>query len=743
MPTAARPFGLHRRTRSRSFGAARARRPCQDAGMGPRSAILGSAVLFIATLVALGSRTPAGAPNAALACISSLVVDGGAPLLWMVAALGLGSLVRGASLSMRLGAGAAMMLALDQFAGSLGAFGTPLGAWLMLAPGLVLAARCAARGALRERAALGMARLSRCWPLAPGIAVLLFAATSSPGFLWSTEFAGYDALSYHLPLPRAWLDSGAIAPLPWNAYASLPGWVEGAFLHCFALGGDPTLMGIRAQLLHAALAITALAMTGEAAWHAIAASQSAPTRVRVMAAAALLGAPWIVVTGSLAYNEMGAVLGIAGMIAAWFGTSDTTLRRGALLGLFAACAVGSKLSAGVIALPAVVILFAVAPCSRHQGGASAPTRSPRLAAPLIGAVLATLLLTPWLARNAAATGNPIFPFATALFGSHDWTAQQIDSWNRAHSAEGGAIERLGNLWNQVIVFGLGPPPDANERWRPFMGVLPWLALAGAAIGLAARPTRRLSLALLAALLAGAVAWLLATHMKSRFMVPLMPIAAVAVSLGVEVILRASSRSPIVRGRFAPWIALCMSLAPMAAFLSEGPAPAAMIGAERVATGDALASLLADPTTRHVAETFDRSRAFVLNHEIAPQARASGRSILLIGDAETFRYRVPFRASTVWTRDPLVSAMLDAQDGAAARRLLTDAGIGWVLVHPTMLEVWTRSGWLDPALTPERLARAIEALEPLRRFDDGALLLRVGADTVMNPNDRPRTGPEPP
>jgi len=47
----------------------------------------------------------------------------------------------------------------------------------------------------------------------PTIAIVILAACSAPGWLWATEFGGYDVLSYHLQLPREWYDAGRIVPL--------------------------------------------------------------------------------------------------------------------------------------------------------------------------------------------------------------------------------------------------------------------------------------------------------------------------------------------------------------------------------------------------------------------------------------------------------------------------------------------------------------------------------------------------
>jgi len=92
-------------------------------------------------------------------------------------------------------------------------------------------------------------------------AVLLAAAPAAPGWLWASEFDGYDSLSYHLELPAAWAEAGRAAPLTRNVYSFMPNAVEHAFLHVGLLAGEVRTAGTAAQLLHAAMAIGAAVAT--------------------------------------------------------------------------------------------------------------------------------------------------------------------------------------------------------------------------------------------------------------------------------------------------------------------------------------------------------------------------------------------------------------------------------------------------------------------------------------------------
>jgi len=695
-------------------------------------------LLFVATGAVLTALVPPGAPDVRGAAMVALITEGWPALLWLLSAIGLGLgasrvFVTDARDRRAIGVplGIALLLIVDQVAGSAGLLAGPIGAWSLLVPGWIALMVTI----VQRRARDGERATCIVWPLAPAVAVLVVAALSSPGFLWSTEFGGYDALSYHLALPRDWLEVGRLTPLKWNAYSYLPSWIEGATLHLFALGGDVALLGLRAQLLHALLALASCACVASAcvrvsfatgtATSAADGRSSTGRAVALLAAALFIGTPWIVVTGSMAYNEMGATLACAALVLTWF-TKMPARRRGVLLGAFVAMAVGSKLSAAVIVLPPVAVLLLMT-LSRSR-----MTDAPRAVGIVfaLAIITASVALSPWLVRNAAATGNPLFPFAASIFGGGPWTSEQLDVWRAAHGATGDAATRLTALWQQLYSFGIGTNPIAGEPWRPFWGVLPWIGVFGAIVLALPRQTRRLGIALLASLVTATLAWLLFTHMKSRFFIPVAPIAAIAGALAIVALIRRWSVPPSLRAVPAIIVvalACAASLQPVAAYWSERPDAALMIAAERSMSGDALAEHLAKRPASAPAVRTLRSRAFVLNFEVGPLAERGGERVLLIGDAATFRYRAPIRWSTVWTRDPLVRAVADAgSDAPRIRTLLRDEEIGWVLIDATMLGIWSRSGWLDPALTPETISRLTSSLEPLGRLDDGSLLLRVPA-----------------
>ncbi|MFO0894396.1 MAG: hypothetical protein U0574_05495 [Phycisphaerales bacterium] len=666
---------------------------------GPGAALLLAAAACAAALLPAAGRT--GDQGSALVPMAAAWIrEGWAPLLWLCSAAGLGGALRralapDAPAAMALPAGTAALMALDQVCGMAGVLAGPAGAWSALAPGLLLLLLQAVRGTPSAPAGpgAGAPRLP-WWPAGAALAVLLLAAASSPGWLWSTEFGGYDALSYHLQLPREWLAAGRLGPLAHNAYSFLPGWAEGATLHLFALGGDPVLLGLRAQMLQALLAVAAAISLGAAAGPA--------------AGVLLLGTPWIVVTGSMAYAEMGALLGGAGILmlvqpGARPG-APPTWRRGVLLGLLAALVTGCKPSAAPILLLPLALLALI------------PGPRGRVSAPLLlgAAVSAVLLLSPWLIRNAAMTGNPIFPFGTRWLGAWTWDAAQVEAWRSGHAA-GGHGSAAGAVWDQFLRFGVGPNPAPGEPWQPLFGLLPWAALAALCVLLARPATRAAGVAYSLAIGSGLLAWLLLTHWQSRFLVPLAPLLAAATGMALHS--AAAGARPAGR-RAAATLLLCLcSAQPLLAWWREGPAPAAMVDAEWLMSGDAAADALRDPQLpAPERERLSSIRAVAINHGLPPGSRT-----LLVGDAAPYRYRSSVLYTTVWCRQPLLAPLTAGRPPEETISGLRSAGVTHVLVDGAMLSRWQRSGWLDPALTPERVKLLASRLVPLRNLDGGAVL----------------------
>ena len=183
--------------------------------------------------------------------------------------------------------------------------------------------------------------------------------------------------------------------------------------------------------------------------------------------ASLVGTtPWIAYLGCLAYRKSPAFRGGGGgIVLTWYrdaiGDAQTP-RAGFCEGLAGACKytglvlrrgpvchVRTDAAAGV----AIDINPAVSRAYRHPY--------------LLGV---TLGLGPWLARNTAFTGNPVYPFAYDWFGGRGWSDEQNAQWKAGHNLRGEENGFIGRFAGRRRVFRAADRAHAIG-WSYF-GLLP-------------------------------------------------------------------------------------------------------------------------------------------------------------------------------------------------------------------------------------------------------------------------------
>ena len=644
-----------------------------------------------------------------------------APLagLWLLAAAGLGGPLAKCLLPehpdrrwLALPLGIAALLVIDNVLGRVGLLDASAIAWavLIIGAGLAIAALV--------RATQPRARMVSGWLTLPVVipaTVLLVAAATAPGWLWASEFGGYDALSYHLQLPREWIEQGRITGLEHNVYGFLPSYAESAFVHLAVLRGDAVAAAPAMQFLHAMITLaTALVTARLAARHGGALAGT-------VAAALVLGTPWTVVVGSLAYDEMiTALLLAAGLLV--LDMPSRGLRTGVAIGLLAGVAVGAKLTAaGFVLAPLLVLLVG---SGENHGMA-------RVRVAVVAAATAGSTLLPWLIGNFVDSGSPTFPFLTGLFGTAHWSAEQAQRWIGGHGADLGALERIGAAWRQLFTYGFGSGPP-GEPWWPQWSVLPWLAVLGGAVAGATRATQSRAVRYGVVLAIQIIFWLAATHVKSRFMLPAVVPAALLVTLAVHavVIRRADGASHM-------WVVATIAagvyaIAPLLLFAREldGNASAA-IGAIPLFRGDTHAAALEEPREASVRATIldTAPPAYWIGHALDDTAR-----VLLVGDATPFYLPLDrIEYVTVWDRGP-VSAALDAAGDAPHAWIgeLREQGYTHLLVDPVMLDLWSRAQWGDPRMTAVDMTTGAAAEGTLvRQLGAGKALYRIDARSLRH------------
>jgi hypothetical protein len=656
---------------------------------------------------------------------------------WLLAAIGLGRLVSPILpvLATRLqrtlvatAVGVALLMAIDSLLGRLGLLTAGGGtvAWGLTAV-LALAAAIPRRSPPPSEdqdppeALPGWAGLA----FAPALGALLLASLAAPGWLWSSEFGGYDVLSYHLLLPREWFESGVMGPLAHNAYSGLPSHVEASTLHLMALVRDPLAAALPAQALQACLAALAAATIAAAArcWFGASAG--------LLAAGIFLGTPWTVVTGSLAYNEATVSLMLAAGLVLTVpepppagGELGDLRRRAGVVGILAAGAVGAKAtSIALVALPLGVLLLKAAPRGR------------RLPAALLGSLAALPMLAPWLLQNTVEFGQPFFPLMAGVLGGGGWSPEQIAIFNTAHGppAGAGAGGWVTAFVDELLRHGLGPNPTPGEPWRPWWGLLwPLGGLAGVAAIASGGRRRQIGIRLVGALLVMLALWILFTHWESRFLAPAaVPLALLAAAAWPWASPHVPARSGIAA---AVAVVVAWGLLPVAILLGERPlgdgpdrigAPAAATGQVEAVSGRLHRRLLRDPSLDREARAAVLATAPIWTFVNEPTLTGRDGRAMLVGEARGFYLERPSEYASVWNRgrlSELVRAHPDDPD--AWRRGLREAGISLVVLDEGMIERWRRDGWWDEALDAEAIAALRRVLVPLKRFPSGVELLEV-------------------
>ena len=576
----------------------------------------------------------------------TLLIDGGAAALWAASAA-----VGGSAVLRTLGVRARPALFVATTAGiglgcySLILLGLGLAGWLNGATAAGLAVGSVALSvvdlarrpppwlaALKHsgRIDLGLARRAGGrWALLLTAIPFGLAATGgsiTPGVLWKPDDPHpYDVLSYHLQIPRQWHDAGRIAPTPDNVFGFMPFNAEVHSLAAMHLRGGPWAGMFQAQFNSLAFStLAAMAVYG---------ALRRPLAGAV-AASAFACVPWTVMLSAVAYNEPLMLLFVA-LALAWglrllrpgYARSNRVPWRPALVaGTAAGLAAGVK-------YPAVPILFVGWPVALAVGAAlvrrvphSGAWRRLALAAVIYGA--ATLAFSPWLVRNVAWTGNPVYPLAMNLLGRGDFSPAQVERWDAAHAAtarDSGVAGRARALGREVL---------ANGQYD---GGMVW-AFAVAAVGFSLSPrlgrgagaphdrsaTRRTprtagpAVALLAFLGIVAVVWVGFTHLIGRFAVPAIPAAAVLIG-------SAFARRGLVPRPAHGW-----------AVASAATLSAAMLLSCVSFVGPRLTTF-ADLGRRGFFGATDLS--FMLPGDLTDPTDA-GRPVVLVGDAGAFWYQLP-------------------------------------------------------------------------------------------------------
>lgn len=320
----------------------------------------------------------------------------------------------------------------------------------------------------------------------------------------------FDVREYHLQGPKEWFQSGHIETLPHNVYTSFPFLSE-----MISLGGMVLTDDWWEGAIVGKLSLTSFQFLSALCVYAIG-RRWAGVVPGLLAALSFLSTPWTVRISIIAYAE-GAISFylIASIMTALLAAECSNVRQRIQLigitGLFCGSAMASKYP-GLVSVIAPVSLFFFVVCLKLKRDKTSPeswnTFFRSVAYFVVGISIA---VGPWLLKNLAATGNPVYPLGYRVFGANDWSPAMDAKWKAAHSAPDHDVARIPVHLHDVAV---------RNDWQN--GLL--FALAVPAILLALRYVQVRWLWLYAFWMLGT--WWALTHRIDRFWVPVVPVLAV-------------------------------------------------------------------------------------------------------------------------------------------------------------------------------------------------------------------------
>ncbi len=431
--------------------------------------------------------------------------------------------------------------------------------WGVLLVGLPLAGYCA-RGNLRtwkfvkhyDGRALNWVFLAAC------IAIWMAGVMRPPGTT-SLQGDAMDVLTYHLQLPREFLNLGRVTTLDHNMYSHFPLGTEMLAMIAMQIRNTPQEGMYLATLLCGSFGLVAV---GAVLW-TLRPTDDARGR---FAAGLLASVPVLLMVSWMAFSEL-AMIAYLTVAVLWLrewlntrsaakpeagslsvekeeeakslgGAPDTGWQAAILIGLCLGASCGMKyLSVGFIVAPVVCMMCLV--------GLKDPRRLSQAA---IALLVAGACFAPWMVRNVVATGNPVFPLMTQTMGQGNLSDECDDRWRDGHGAAMRPPVPMMDGWKATPL-----PPKPTRVWTQYLAsqlsgqgslIIAAIALCAIFATRGSLAAFRWDLALLGIFAIQMLVWSAFTHgMPPRFMA----CAAVPVCL-----IAAGGLARLVRVRFSPF-----------------------------------------------------------------------------------------------------------------------------------------------------------------------------------------------
>ncbi|MBD3675396.1 MAG: glycosyltransferase family 39 protein [Planctomycetaceae bacterium] len=477
----------------------------------------------------------------------------------------------------------------------------------------------------------------------------------------------FDVKEYHLQGPKEWYLAGEITWLKHNVYTSFPFLTEMLSLTGMLVCGDwffGALVGKAVLMSFAPLTAVALYCLGRR-WFS--------PSVGWWAALIYLTTPWIYRVSIIAYTE-GALMAYTAVTLLAFELSRSHLNEVAtakrlwmVTGMLAGSAMACKYP-GLISVVVPISAAALVACVRRTRAESSSLPILKYAGFFIlGGALA---IGPWLLKNAAQTGNPVYPLAWSIFGGDDWNPELQAKWKDAHSPPHYRLANIpqdawrilaGSDYQSLLLFAFAPLSWLWKEKRRLLGGL-WIYLAWLFLS-----------------------WWCFTHRIDRFWLPMIPVVSLLAAAGLQQLWQSRAK----------W--LSAAVVGLAILFNFG-----LI----LSTRAGLNIYLADIEALAQSPIVQPPGILEMNESLQ-----EGEKLLSVGEANVFDARFPLDYNTVFDISLLEEWCTDT-DGEwltveEIRQNLQDAGITHVLVNwGEILRYRLTYRYTDFAV-PESLDRLVE------------------------------------
>jgi hypothetical protein len=469
----------------------------------------------------------------------------------------------------------------------------------------------------------------------------------------------YDALEYHLALPRHYLIWGGIRATPNNFYAVFPQGAEMLYMGALAIIPPAFAGSILANALHAAAFLTALPGCFYAARRWSGSRQGGSIATLLLAAGFF--AQW---SAGRAHVELFQLQAAAAALACLAAPGESWPNRWALpvcTGIAAGWAACLKYtSIPCIALP--IALYWLVTGLREKSGPGSLLL--RLLPALVFTGTTILLWLPWGIRNLVWTGDPLFPLLADFLPWVHWDPVLSRQFYLIHTRPPTPPWTLAmDLADQ---FGGGAreiDPDTANRLGPLFWVLPAAALAAWR-----KPVVR---ALIAWYLLVLLLWLTTTFHVQRYVFFLAPAAAILASTGLVQCSISERASKVLL-----WgvIGITIIWLPFQCRYSWGiKMYANILGADIRGIERKSGVTLEDEVLAYLWQGPGLANEFRYWMALDQTVKA-GIPVWLVGEAQTYHIDPNLLTyATVFTHHPLEHLVKEADDAEALHQALIEAG----------------------------------------------------------------------